>query len=208
MRNYLLLPAVALLAACASNPTETTVAPSVVASAPSSAARPVTAADAESTTSQGLASMTGMLATHNRIRQQHNLPPLSWSNKMANYAQEWAGHLAKTGCNMTHRTDAGRDPLKAGENIFWGGPVTWSDGASNFQKVSASEVAMSWASEKADYNYQNNSCRPGKQCGHYTQMVWKTTKTVGCGAAMCPDKGQIWVCSYDPAGNWVGKKPY
>ena len=109
---------------------------------------------------------------------------------------------------MTHRSDAGRDPLKAGENIFWAGPVTWSDGASNLQKVSASEAAMSWASEKADYNYQNNSCRPGKQCGHYTQMVWKTTKSVGCGAAMCPNKGQIWVCNYDPAGNWVGKKPY
>ena len=152
--------------------------------------------------------MKGMLATHNRIRQQHNLPPLRWSNKMAGYAKEWAGHLANTGCNMTHRTEAGRAPLKVGENIFWGGPVTWSDGARNLQKVSATEVAMAWASEKVDYNYQNNSCRPGKQCGHYTQMVWKTTTQVGCGAAMCPDKGQIWVCNYDPAGNWVGRKPY
>ena len=209
MRNYLFLLALALLTACATNATTSlTATSSIIASAPFSAPRAVTADQANTITAPGLANMNGMLATHNRVRQQHALAPLDWSNKLEGYAQDWAQHLAGNGCNMIHRAQVSRNPLKAGENIFWAGPVTWSDGASNIQKVSAAEVAMAWASEQADYNYSNNSCRPGKQCGHYTQMVWKDTTHVGCGAAMCPNKGQIWVCNYDPTGNWVGRKPY
>ena len=46
-------------------------------------------------------------------------------------------------------------------------------------------------------------------CGHYTQMVWQTSTKVGCAMAVCEDsQEQVWVCQYQPAGNWVGKKPY
>ena len=32
---------------------------------------------------------------------------------------------------------------------------------------------------------------------------------IGCGMAVCDDtKQQIWVCQYEPAGNWVGERPY
>ena len=44
-------------------------------------------------------------------------------------------------------------------------------------------------------------------CGHYTQIVWETTQKVGCAKIQC-DGFDLWVCNYDPPGNWVGEKPY
>ena len=109
---------------------------------------------------------------------------------------------------MQHRSHAHANPLQVGENLFWASPLRWSDGRVEVQAITPAEVAHDWASERSDYDYASNTCRTGAQCGHYTQMVWRTTTQVGCGMAICPDKGQIWVCNYNPAGNWVGEKPY
>jgi hypothetical protein len=41
--------------------------------------------------------------------------------------------------------------------------------------------------------------------GHYTQLIWPTTREVGCAVA----KGQgndVLVCRYAPAGNVLGEK--
>ncbi|MEZ5454205.1 MAG: CAP domain-containing protein [Thiothrix sp.] len=156
------------------------------------------------------ANMQGMVATHNQVRADHGLPPLRWSGQMAAYAQQWARHLAmNNGCEMEHRTHAKADALEVGENIYWASPLTWTDGRPDeFQQIPPAKVVIDWASEKPDYNYVSNTCRPGAQCGHYTQIVWRTTTEVGCGMSLCPDKAQIWVCSYNPAGNWTGEKPY
>jgi len=144
-----------------------------------------------------------MLAAHNKVRSQHGVPPLSWSKSLAKDAGLWADHLAKEGCKMQHTTAAGE-----GENLYWASALTWSDGRRDVQSVTPEHVVKSWASEKADYDYARNSCRPGKACGHYTQIVWKSSTHVGCAKRTCPDKSQIWVCRYSPPGNWVGRKPY
>ena len=65
-----------------------------------------------------------------------------------------------------------------------------------------------WGSEVADYDYDANSCKPGRMCGHYTQLVWSSTERVGCGKGVCGDGSVIWACRYDPPGNWVGEWPY
>ncbi len=44
-------------------------------------------------------------------------------------------------------------------------------------------------------------------CGHYTQVVWHSTETVGCGKASCGSE-EVWLCNYNPSGNWFGQKPY
>jgi pathogenesis-related protein 1 len=155
------------------------------------------------------AAMQGMLATHNQVRASVGVPPLQWSGQMAAYAQQWAEHLAvNNGCKMQHRSHANANPLQAGENLYWASPLRWSDGRIEVQAISPAQVAQDWASERNDYNYVSNTCRPGAQCGHYTQMVWRSTTEVGCGMTVCPDKGQLWVCNYNPPGNWVGEKPY
>jgi pathogenesis-related protein 1 len=48
-------------------------------------------------------------------------------------------------------------------------------------------------------------------CGHYTQVVWRNTQRVGCGYSTCQSQGytfEIWVCNYDPPGNFIGQTPY
>ncbi|MCI5224143.1 MAG: SCP-like extracellular, partial [Candidatus Electrothrix sp. AR4] len=85
-------------------------------------------------------------------------------------------------------------------------PVTSSDGSKKMQNITAQNVVDAWGNEITDYDYSDNSCH--SVCGHYTQVVWKTTMEVGCGMATCNDKSQIWVCQYTPQGNMVGEKPY
>lgn len=158
---------------------------------------------------QESAKMSGMTQAHNQVRKSHHLPALQWSNKLAAHAQQWANYLAtKNGCVMQHRPTSGAYQRIYGENIFWASPRRWSDGRVEVQPIDASDVVYSWADEEKYYHYASNSCKANEECGHYTQLVWKSSTAVGCGMAICPDKGQMWVCSYNPPGNYIGQKPY
>jgi pathogenesis-related protein 1 len=148
----------------------------------------------------------GMVAAHNRWRETVGAPPLTYSPVLAAAAQKWANHLKQSNqCRMQHSKPDGR----YGENLYWAGAIKWSDGRRELQKVSPKKVVDDWCSERADYDYNNNSCATGKMCGHYTQVVWKSTTTVGCAVAVCDESHeQVWVCQYQPPGNWIGRKPY
>ena len=69
------------------------------------------------------------------------------------------------------------------------------------------KAANLWANEVADpgYDYANHQCPTGSPafpgCGHYTQIVWATSLSLGCGRASCPNLGDFWVCRYAPPGN-------
>jgi uncharacterized protein YkwD len=131
----------------------------------------------------------GLTEAHNAERKKVGVPPLRWSRALARHAQTWADELAADGCALEHRRD---DPY--GENLYWSSASS-----------SAAEVAATWAAEAKGYDHRKNSCKG--TCGHYTQMVWSATRTLGCGAARCGD-GEVWVCNYDPPGNVVGQSPY
>lgn len=142
-----------------------------------------------------------MLDAHNRVRDRVSVPPLTWSTALAHDAGVYARTLAADGCTMRHSQGP------HGENLYWASPLRWSDGRpAEVQDITAEDVAQAWASERAAWDPATNDCT--KVCGHYTQMVWRTTERVGCGMAVCPDRGQIWVCRYDPPGNIVGRHPY
>ena len=137
---------------------------------------------------------------HNQWRSQVGVPDLTWSDKLADVAQDWADTLKEEGCGFYHsRNDYG-------ENLFMSSPIIRSDGHRSVANVDPEAVTDSWGNEVKDYNYTDNSC--SGVCGHYTQVVWKDTSEVGCARTVCDDKSQIWVCSYSPAGNRVGKRPY
>jgi hypothetical protein len=140
-----------------------------------------------------------VLTAHNLVRRNAApapvppLPALTWSPAAAAVAQAWAGR-----CTYAHNT--GRGDL--GENIF-----------ASTAAATASDAVVSWASEAPLYDLATNSCRG--VCGHYTQLVWRATTSVGCASARCgtnsPFGGGSWtlvVCDYAPPGNVVGEKPW
>lgn len=149
-----------------------------------------------------------MLAQHNKYRQTLGIPPLRWSGTLTQYAREWAIQLQSKGCDLLHRPTSGQYKQLHGENLFYAGPVKWSNGAVELQNMTPKLVVDSWASEKADYSYASNRCRTGKVCGHYTQVVWKKSSEVGCASAVCANKSQVMVCNYNPPGNFNGQPPY
>jgi pathogenesis-related protein 1 len=141
-----------------------------------------------------------MLTAHNQWRSKTGVPALKWSNELAGSSQKWADQLAQNGCKMKHSTG------KYGENIYWAGAAQRSDGTSSVQKKTDQDAVDAWGNEVQDYDYASNTCHG--VCGHYTQVVWKSTSEVGCAMTVCSDKGQLWVCQYTSRGNMVGEKPY
>ncbi len=157
----------------------------------------------------------GVLESHNTVRAKFKQVPLTWSNSLAGYAQKWVDHLANTrNCAMVHRPnykheyESDRFLQVNGENLFWASPEVFEDGTKLLQHFTPKEVVKAWAIEENYYDYQSNSCQPGEQCGHFTQMVWHESRQVGCAKAICPDKSQIWACNYYPRGNYIGELPY
>jgi len=141
----------------------------------------------------------GITEAHNQVRANVSpaaatpIPPLAWDQALGDVAQAYAEE-----CNFEHSMGP------YGENLF----------ASSGNTPPAA-VVKSWADEVAQYDYATNGC--SGVCGHYTQVVWADSTKLGCGVASCTENSpfgaqfptwQLWVCNYDPPGNFVGKKPY
>lgn len=139
----------------------------------------------------GNALAQNLLAPQNSVRAAVGEPPLTWSTELAGVAQEWANHLIATGAFQHHRGGP------YGENLYdiTGGTAT------------PRHVVSAWTNEIRDYDAQANSCIGDSDCGHYTQIVWSTTRAVGCALAAAANR-QVWVCEYYPAGNVIGYRPY
>ncbi|KDP22947.1 hypothetical protein JCGZ_01837 [Jatropha curcas] len=76
-----------------------------------------------------------------------------------------------------------------------------------FGKFRGVDGVKLWVDEKAHYDYQSNTC-VGGECRHYTQVIWKNTKEVGCASVRCGEGWNIISCNYYPPGNYVGERPY
>ncbi len=146
-----------------------------------------------------------VLREHNRARRAVGAPPLAWSADLSRYAQAWANHLAASSCDLHHRQELKReDGQSYGENLaaggFAGGDSGWSP----------AEGVRDWVDEKIYYKGGPLGA-DWHPAGHYTQVVWRSTRRVGCGLATCRKGEWTWrllVCNYDPPGNFMGQKPY
>ena len=145
-----------------------------------------------------------MLQGHNKARAEVGVGPLRWSKQLANYAQEWATHLALTRCQFEHRPHSGPWKQEHGENLFMGTAAYYG----------VADAVEAWVEEKVYYRGEAITSSDQRVTsgnfdawGHYTQVMWKDTKEVGCAKVEC--KGSIIVvCNYDPPGNVIGQKPY
>lgn len=158
----------------------------------------------EQTTGLAATQRVAMLQAHNRWRAQVGVPPLAWSDALAQSAAQWAAQLGQgRQCQMAHS-----ETPDVGENLYWASPVRWSNGQTGVQNIDGALVVDAWGVEVADFQPDSNTCRPGTRCRHYTQIVWRATQEVGCAVRVCAAKDQVWVCQYRPAGNYIGVRPY
>lgn len=149
--------------------------PAKATPAPPAAPQPKTSNDADA-----------YVAAHNGYRAKHCAPPLTWSPKLAELAQKWADALRAKGCAFGHSNGS------TGENLAAGTTGT----------LDPEGVVKMWYDEIALYKFPNGGF--SMKTGHFTQVVWRGTTQVGCGRSQCNGM-DIFVCEYDPAGNWEGQ---
>ncbi len=147
-----------------------------------------------------------LLAEHNRYRAEVGAPALVWDEGVAAYAQEWANRLAKRKGQLEHRSRK-LNPKNYGENLAY----RWWSG-SRPASYTTQAVIKQWGDEKQYFRAGKifDACCSGGECGHYTQMIWAKSLKVGCGMVQYAHKGgmaEVWVCNYDPAGNWMNAAP-
>lgn len=152
----------------------------------------ISATDASTKQNQYLNLADQFLAPHNAARSALRMKPLVWDWRLAGYAW-WYANQRRNDCALKHS----KGPY--GENIFWGSGDEWTP----------AQAVTAWVSERQWYNYWSNSCAGDQQCGHYTQIVWRSTARVGCARLTCSSgKGVFITCNYDPPGNYIGERPY
>lgn len=154
----------------------------------------------------------GITAAHNETREALDLPDLTWSPEIAEFAQQWSDTLAQEECGTIEH----RDQNRYGENIAIRGSTRAGD------TFTPEDAVAGWVSEVACWEFGTingtESCDTAcvqdlnsNGCGHYTQVVWRNTQRVGCGYSTCVARGfnfEVWVCNYDPPGNFIGQAPY
>ncbi|MBK9071817.1 MAG: hypothetical protein IPL79_12565 [Myxococcales bacterium] len=150
--------------------------------APTSTPTPTPAADGATS-----AFAREFLTAHNTYRARHCASPLTWSDELARYAARWAEHLRGQGCGLTHSSGS------YGENLAGG----------TASALSPQRVTTMWYDEVAGYSYGSGF---SMSTGHFTQVVWRGTQRLGCAMATCGGNA-VYVCSYDPPGNYSGDFP-
>lgn len=174
------------------------------------ASRTTSTSTRSSSTSSG-ASPTGTLPLtlaqravlhHNLHRRNHSAPDVTWDTALAGYAQTLAER-----CSFQHNTSIGGSAY--GQNIAAG---------LKDNNITSVITDLWYGSEFNAYlpSYYGQEPDMSKfgSFGHFTQVVWSTTTTIGCFVADCSKTGlanvgsnvppYLTVCNYGPPGNYIG----
>jgi hypothetical protein len=136
-----------------------------------------------------------MIAAHNQARLRHAAVPLAWDDALARDAAIYAARLARTN-RFVHDRQAGRSP-RQGENLFRGTRDAYS-----YAEMIGLLVDEGQYFKPGQFP---NVSRTGSvwHVGHYTQIIWPTSRQVGCATASNRSNDYL-VCRYLPAGNVYG----
>ncbi|CAF3440960.1 unnamed protein product [Rotaria sp. Silwood1] len=135
-----------------------------------------------------------MLKLHNYYRARHCASSLVIDHRLNEIAQSYAEYLAATSTFEHSGNKLGNEAL--GENLY----MQWiSHGEA---QASARDAIQSWYGEIAMHNFDKP--KYSSETGHFTQMVWRSSRKMGVGIAHSPDGREVYiVANYYPGGNIV-----
>ena len=131
-----------------------------------------------------------ILNKHNYYRSRHQVNDLKWNKEIQVIAQAYSEKIAP-GHSLVHSSNTYKgDPL--GENLYM-----------SYGSMNGEAASNAWYNEVDNYDFSSHTSKDGKVTGHFTQLVWKGSKEIGCGAA-CDGTYCVCTCNYYPAGNFIG----
>ena len=133
---------------------------------------------------------SALAANVSALRSAHGADPLAWSPAAADLAQARARTLAAAGGGLSH------DPA----NRAYGENLAMMTNSAMTPLEAAERAASLWYAESALYDF----ARPGysASAGHFTQLVWRSTRLFG--AAVAPSADGLWLYvafEFYPPGN-------
>eukprot|EP00794_Sanderia_malayensis_P005410 gene5411-6086_t len=141
------------------------------------------------------------LYIHNSYRLPHGADELKWSDYLATAAKKLANNLAR---NSTTSEQVKQYELPGTSILVL--PV--GDSSNIGQEAACVASAKLWYGENKNYNFNQPHLTSNNR--HFTQMIWKASKTLGLATAQPNPSGRLYfVAMYDPPGNqdtYVGFK--
>jgi uncharacterized protein YkwD len=114
-----------------------------------------------------------LLKSVNDLRAKHGVPALTIDPQLVTSAKARAQVVSSY--NQLDENHQGAIQGQ-GENLYWGA-------SSSDQPGTATDAAKDWYSEISNYNFATAAANPGTVAGHFTQLVWKATTTIGAARA-------------------------
>ncbi|KAI3381655.1 hypothetical protein SNEBB_004552 [Seison nebaliae] len=134
-----------------------------------------------------------MLEAHNIYRNRHRAPSLTMSKDLTRIAQTYAEILADQNY-MKHSNNRWKEKT-IGENL-----AMFYSGRNN--EYTGLYATNQWYSEVEVYSFKNFFKH---KCGHFSQLIWKSSRLIGIGCAQSKDGIWYAVANYFPPGNFIGK---
>ncbi|KAI1722623.1 cysteine-rich secretory protein family domain-containing protein [Ditylenchus destructor] len=155
-----------------------------------------------------------VIEIHNRYRWHHEIAPLSHDSVCEGTAKNWADNMANRKACLSHSPRR-----RFGENLFFFANMDYFTDP----RTMAEAAVHSFYMEGRSYNYGSGHLRPDTfRFGHFTQMVWKSSRKIGVGVTIgsyAPGSGACMprrlpgyylyiVMHYDPPGNVLLPREY
>ncbi|KAK1444812.1 cap like protein [Babesia gibsoni] len=132
-----------------------------------------------------------MLAQINSYRSLHSSPPLQWSRTLASDSRKTANELKRR--------------FKCKLPLYYRDKIGTNYISASIRSFSEELVTRFWYDGHRDYDFKEGGpANRNPNVMSFTEMIWKSTREVGCGVTCCDDSKIMVICRFSPAGNVQG----